>query len=96
MFGDTDVLTIEACRGYVAIAKKRGWSVQYVFETHVHADHLSRARELAEPTDATLLLPSQQRVRFPFQTVANGDRVSLVGASITAMHTPGHTNESTS
>jgi purine nucleoside phosphorylase len=42
---------------YVAIAKKRGWSVRYVFETHVHADHLSRARELAKRTDATLLLP---------------------------------------
>src|SRR5581483_7983040 len=67
-----------------------------VFETHVHADHLSRARELAKQTDATLLLPPQQRVRFPFQTIADGDRVSLGSASITAMHTPGHTNESTS
>jgi len=81
---------------YVAIAKKRGWSVRYVFETHVHADHLSRARELTKQTDATLLLPPQQRVRFPFQTIADGDRVSLESASITAMHTPGHTNESTS
>lgn len=81
---------------YVAIAEKRGWSVRYVVETHVHADHLSRARELAKRTDATLLLPAQQLVRFPFQTIADGDRVSLGGASITAMHTPGHTNESTS
>jgi glyoxylase-like metal-dependent hydrolase (beta-lactamase superfamily II) len=81
---------------YVAIAKKRGWPVRYVFETHVHADHLSRARELAKQTDATLLLPLQQRVKFPFQTIADGDCVSLGSASITAMHTPGHTNESTS
>jgi glyoxylase-like metal-dependent hydrolase (beta-lactamase superfamily II) len=57
---------------------------------------LSRARELAKQTGATLLLPPQQRVRFPFQTIADGDRVSLGRASITAMHTPGHTNESTS
>jgi glyoxylase-like metal-dependent hydrolase (beta-lactamase superfamily II) len=81
---------------YVTIAKKHGWSVRYVFETHVHADHLSRARELAKQTGATLLLPPQQRVRFPVQTMADSDRVSLGGASITAMHTPGHTNESTS
>jgi glyoxylase-like metal-dependent hydrolase (beta-lactamase superfamily II) len=81
---------------YVTIAKKRGWSVRYVFETHVHADHLSRARELAKQTGATLLLPPQQRVRFPFQTIADGDCISLGGASIIAMHTPGHTNESTS
>ena len=45
---------------------------------------------------ATLLLPAHQRVRFPFQKIADGDRVSLGSASITAMHTPGHTNESTS
>ena len=81
---------------YVAIAKERGWSVRYVFDTHVHADHLSRARELVKRTDATLLLPAQQRVKCSFQTIADGDRVSLGGASITAMHTPGHTNESTS
>lgn len=81
---------------YVEIAKKRGWSVRYVFETHVHADHLSRARELAERADATLMLPPQQRVRFSFTTVADGDHAPLGRASITAMHTPGHTNESTS
>ena len=51
--------------------------MRYVFETHVHADHLSRARELAKRTDATLLLPAQQRVKFPFQTIADGDRVSV-------------------
>ena len=80
----------------VAIAQTRGWSVRHVFETHVHADHVSRARELAERADATLLLPPQPRVRFPFQAIADGDRVSLGSANIIAMHTPGHTTESTS
>jgi glyoxylase-like metal-dependent hydrolase (beta-lactamase superfamily II) len=81
---------------YVALAEKRGWSVRYVLETHVHADHLSRARDLASRTGATLLLPPQQRVRFPFTAIADGDRASFGSASIVAMHTPGHTNESTS
>ena len=51
---------------YVELARRHGWSIRYVLETHVHADHLSRARELVTKTGATLLLPPQQRVRFAF------------------------------
>jgi glyoxylase-like metal-dependent hydrolase (beta-lactamase superfamily II) len=55
-----------------------------------------RSRVVPRASGRARLLPAQQRVRFPFQTIADGDRVSLGGTSITAMHTPGHTNESTS
>jgi glyoxylase-like metal-dependent hydrolase (beta-lactamase superfamily II) len=80
---------------YVQIASRHRWSIRYVLETHVHADHLSRARELVRQTGAMLLLPPQQRVRFAFTAIADGERVPLGSASIEAMHTPGHTNEST-
>jgi glyoxylase-like metal-dependent hydrolase (beta-lactamase superfamily II) len=81
---------------YFGLAHRHGWSIRYVLETHVHADHLSRARELATRTDAALLLPPQQRVRFPFTPIADGERVKVGSASLTATLTPGHTNESTS
>jgi len=81
---------------YVGIASTHGWSIRYVLETHVHADHLTRARELARQTGATLLMPPQQRVTFPFTAMADGERVSVGSAHLTARHTPGHTNESTS
>ncbi len=81
---------------YLELAHRHGWSIRYVLETHVHADHLSRARELVKQTGAVLLLPPQQRVRFAFTAIADGERVPLGSASLTAMHTPGHTNESTS
>jgi glyoxylase-like metal-dependent hydrolase (beta-lactamase superfamily II) len=80
---------------YVAIAAKRGWSVRYVLETHIHADHLSRAKDLARETSAALLLPAQQRARFPFTPVADRDRIQVGSATLEVRHTPGHTNEST-
>jgi glyoxylase-like metal-dependent hydrolase (beta-lactamase superfamily II) len=81
---------------YSAIAREHGWSIRFVLETHIHADHVSRARDVARQTGATLLLPPQDRVRFAFTPLADGDRVSIGKAVITALHTPGHTNESTS
>jgi glyoxylase-like metal-dependent hydrolase (beta-lactamase superfamily II) len=81
---------------YLELASHHGWSIRHVLETHVHADHLSRARDLASLAGATLRLPAQQRVRFPFTAVAEGDRIPLGRASLAAMHTPGHTDESTS
>jgi glyoxylase-like metal-dependent hydrolase (beta-lactamase superfamily II) len=47
-------------------------------------------------TGATLVLPTQQRVRFAFRAIADGERIPLGGATLTAISTPGHTNESTS
>jgi glyoxylase-like metal-dependent hydrolase (beta-lactamase superfamily II) len=81
---------------YVEIAHRHGWSIRHVLETHVHADHLSRARELVRRTGAAHLLPPQQRVRFAFTPMADGDRISVGCAALAAMHTPGHTDESTS
>jgi glyoxylase-like metal-dependent hydrolase (beta-lactamase superfamily II) len=79
---------------YLALARDNGWSIQFVLDTHVHADHVSRARELARRTGATLCLPQQDRVTFAFAPLANGDVISVGKASLTALHTPGHTNES--
>jgi glyoxylase-like metal-dependent hydrolase (beta-lactamase superfamily II) len=81
---------------YLDLASRHGWSIRYVLETHIHADHLSRARELVRQTGATLVLPTQQRVRFAFRAIADSERISLGGATLTAISTPGHTGESTS
>ena len=81
---------------YLELARHDGLSIRYVIETHVHADHLSRATELAKQTGAVLLLPAQQRVKFAFTPLADGERLQLGNARIAAIYTPGHTNESTS
>jgi glyoxylase-like metal-dependent hydrolase (beta-lactamase superfamily II)/rhodanese-related sulfurtransferase len=69
--------------------------ITQVVETHIHADHLSRARELAARAGAALLVPEQNRVSFPFVPVRDGDRLAVGDVSIQALRTPGHTLEST-
>jgi glyoxylase-like metal-dependent hydrolase (beta-lactamase superfamily II) len=80
---------------YVDLAAKLGWQITHVLDTHIHADHLSRSRQLAEQTGASLLLPDQQRVSFPFTPVRDGMTLENRSIQFTAIHTPGHTGEST-
>ncbi len=81
---------------YVQVAQRNGWSIRYVLETHIHADHLSRARDLVRQTGATHVLPTQKRVQFAFRAIADGERLVVGDATLVAMRTPGHTDESTS
>jgi glyoxylase-like metal-dependent hydrolase (beta-lactamase superfamily II)/rhodanese-related sulfurtransferase len=80
---------------YLRLADQHGWSIRYVLDTHIHADHLSRSRALAEAARATLLLPAQQRVRFAFTPIEDSQIIAFGNARIQAMATPGHTMEST-
>jgi glyoxylase-like metal-dependent hydrolase (beta-lactamase superfamily II)/rhodanese-related sulfurtransferase len=79
---------------YLDLARSRGWQITSVFDTHIHADHLSRSRQLAERSGAMLFLPDQQRVSFPFTAMRDGDTLATQHLRLTALHTPGHTQES--
>lgn len=81
---------------YLDLASKHGWSIMSVLETHVHADHLSRSRKLAELSEATLYLPDQNRVSYSFVPIRDGNTLDIGATRLTAVHTPGHTPESTS
>src|SRR5438046_10378469 len=78
------------------MADEHGWRICTVLETHVHADHLSRARALAADTGAKLCLPTTDRVSFEYAPLKDGDIVRVGSAGLRALHTPGHTPESTS
>ena len=80
---------------YLGLATGRGTTIRHVIDTHVHADHLSRSRLLAQTAGATLLLPAQDRVGFPFTAMSDGQELTFGSARLTAMRTPGHTMEST-
>lgn len=79
---------------YLDLAHLHGWQITGVFDTHIHADHLSRSRQLAAKAGATLFLPDQQRVSFPFTAMHDGETLATPFLRVTALHTPGHTLES--
>ncbi len=79
---------------YVELAKRKGLRIRYVLDTHIHADHLSRSRQLAETTDAELWLPQQERVRFPYHALEDGSELHFGDSVLQTIHTPGHTGES--
>jgi glyoxylase-like metal-dependent hydrolase (beta-lactamase superfamily II) len=80
---------------YLDLVQTHGWRISLVLETHIHADHLSRARDIAQRSYATLLLPDQRRASYPFTPVHDGEHIPLGAIHLTALHTPGHTPEST-
>ena len=80
---------------YLDLAAKYSWQITSVFDTHIHADHLSRSRQLAERSGAMLFLPDQRRVSFPFTAMHDGDTLATEHLMLTAVRTPGHTPEST-
>jgi glyoxylase-like metal-dependent hydrolase (beta-lactamase superfamily II) len=82
---------------YAEIARSRDSTIVAVIETHVHADHVSRARLLCRDSGARHFLPEQKRVSFPHVPVRDSQRIPLGGHRdlIIALRTPGHTEEST-
>jgi len=80
---------------YQRVADSYGWHIRTVLETHVHADHLSRARALAAHTGAIVRLPATDRVSFEYRPLNEGDTVRVGSTGLRALRTPGHTAEST-
>lgn len=79
---------------YVAFASAKGLRLSHVVETHVHADHRSGARLLAERTGATLGLHASADVGYPFTPLTHGQELVLGNVRVRVLHTPGHTPES--
>src|SRR5258708_4731308 len=78
---------------YVNAGKETGKRIGFVVHTHVHADHLSSGRELADAVGAEYVLSSRADVSFLFRAVEDGDTLPLGNVVATVWHTPGHTPE---
>nr|WP_299415442.1 rhodanese-like domain-containing protein [uncultured Emticicia sp.] len=81
---------------YEQYLKANNSVLKYVIETHIHADHLSRSKELAEMNNATLFLPPNINLIFKYQPIKNDTVFKLGDISVSAISTAGHTLESMS
>jgi glyoxylase-like metal-dependent hydrolase (beta-lactamase superfamily II) len=78
---------------YLRAAADRGWRVAATFETHLHADFVSGAREMGAADGAKLFVPSGAEVRFRHDAISAGERLQIGGVEIEAVGSPGHTPE---
>ena len=79
---------------YLQLAKQRNATIQYIFETHFHADFVSGHLDLAAATGASIVYGPNTVTKFEV-TVAKDNQVFKLGdVSIQVLHTPGHTLES--
>jgi glyoxylase-like metal-dependent hydrolase (beta-lactamase superfamily II) len=81
-------------------AKEKGLAIKYLIDTHLHADHISGGRKLAEKLGATYYLPPKDatEVTFSYQPLEEGEDI-FVGNTrirIQPLYSPGHTIGSTS
>ena len=82
----------------IAIAAARGWRIAYVADTHLHADHVSGARLLAEAVGAELVLSDADAYAFEVRAIEPGARLELSperALEVEVVRTPGHTTGST-
>ncbi|GAA0235349.1 MBL fold metallo-hydrolase [Haladaptatus pallidirubidus] len=86
---------------YVSNAKARGAKLRYAIDTHVHADHVSGVRSVAESSSAEAVVPAPADARgigydASYRTVEDGEKLPLGNVEIDVIHTPGHTSGMTS
>lgn len=84
---------------FVEAASKHGLKIAQVFDTHVHADHISGGRSMAKRLNVPYHLGNKAAERSPefdFSPLANNQVVKVGEIPVKALHTPGHTTEMTS
>jgi glyoxylase-like metal-dependent hydrolase (beta-lactamase superfamily II)/rhodanese-related sulfurtransferase len=80
---------------YIDRATKDGAVIKYIFETHFHADFVSGHVTLSEQTSAPIIYGPTAQTTFESITATDGQVFKLGKITLTALHTPGHTLEST-
>jgi glyoxylase-like metal-dependent hydrolase (beta-lactamase superfamily II)/rhodanese-related sulfurtransferase len=78
---------------YEALLRERDFQLRYLIDTHVHADHVSGARQLAARHQAEVCLHESARVAYPFRGLQDGEELELGQLRLRVLHTPGHRSE---
>ncbi len=79
---------------YLLEAEAQGLRIEYVIETHLHADFVSGHQELAQRTGAQIIFGDKASATFPHRKVKDGDEIVIGKVKLRVLETPGHTPES--
>lgn len=94
--GDGRALAVDPPRDLRAIraaAQRRGLRIAYAADTHLHADFLTGAVQLANDDRATILASAAGMRAFDHRGLSDGDEIDLGGLTLRTLATPGHTDE---
>ncbi len=80
---------------YIEMAKSRNATIKYIFETHFHADFVSGHIDLAKQTGAQIIYGPEANTNYKVINAKDGEEFNIGKITIKALHTPGHTLEST-
>lgn len=80
---------------YLKKAEKNDSKIKYIFETHFHADFVSGHVTLSKKTGAPIIYGPTAKTTFDSIIAHDGQEFKLGSVTIIALHTPGHTQEST-
>lgn len=80
---------------YIAKAERNNATIKYVFETHFHADFVSGHLDLSKKTGAPIVYGPTAKPAFDAHIAKDGEEFRIGNITIKALHTPGHTMEST-
>lgn len=103
IISDGEAAIIDATRMvdvFIDFAEEKGAKITHVLDTHLHADHISGGRKIAEKTGATYWLPPKDasEVTFDYAPLEGGNVITIghTAINIHALYSPGHTIGSTS
>ncbi len=81
---------------YLDVAQDNGLRITDIFDTHLHADHITGSQELAAQTGATIHVHHAAQVEYQHEPLREGQRFRFGSAEIEIIETPGHTPNSVS
>ena len=85
---------IEHTEEYIKLLEKLKLKLVKVIDTHIHADHISGIAELRDRTKCVTLMGEQAPADVVSMHVKDNEKVKIEGIELTALYTPGHTNDS--